>query len=336
MKALKSMLLAGAAVFAAALPAQADTVITIGSWAPPTHGVNSVVLPSFASCVKDASKGKLTAKIEYPQIPPPDMMDSVRDGVIDMTWFFHGYNLGRYVATQLVELPGLGVGSEAASIAYWRIHNKHLAKLDEHKGVMLISLMVHGAGVIQTKTPITKLADLKGMKIRVPGGIASAVGKELGVVGVNVPAPKVYETLSSGVADGVFMPFETSKSFRLREVVKNFVIIPGGMYYGSFGYTFNPDKFKKMSKDEQAALMACSGEKLASAAGKMWDIADNSAMEENKKLGLNVKIADAEMTKEFAAIAKKVEDQYIAMVGNKFDAKTALAELRQVAKSLQK
>jgi len=336
MKGLKSMLLAGAAVLAAALPARAETVITIGSWAPPTHGINSVVLPWFANCVKDASKGKLTAKIEYPQIPPPDLMDSVRDGVVDMTWFFHGYNLGRYVATQLVELPGLGVGSEAASIAYWRIHNKYLAKMDEHKGVMLISLMVHGAGVIQTKAPITKLADLKGMKIRVPGGVASAVGKELGVVAVNVPAPKVYETLSSGVADGVFMPLETSKSFRLREVVKNIVIMPGGMYYGSFGYTFNPDKFKKMNKDDQAALMACSGENLAQATGKMWDIADQTAMDEAKKMGITVTTADAATTQEFAAIAKKVEDQYIASVGTKFDAKAALAELRQVAKSLQK
>jgi len=142
----------------------------------------------------------------------------VRDGVADAAWIFHGYNT-RYLATQAVEMPNLGTGAEAASVAYWRVHEKYLAKANEHKGVTLAGLSSHGQAVIQTKSPLTGLGDLKGLKIRVPGGVGSKVGKALGVVAVKLPAPKVYEALSSGVADGIFMPMETQKSFRLKEVV---------------------------------------------------------------------------------------------------------------------
>ena len=58
------------------------------------------------------------------------------------------------------------------------------------------------------------------MKIRVGGGVGGAVGKALGVIGILAPAPKVYEILSRGVADGIFMPMETKKSFKLKEVVR--------------------------------------------------------------------------------------------------------------------
>ena len=66
------------------------------------------------------------------------------------------------------------------------------------------------------------------MKIRVPGGVGSLAGKALGVTAVKLPAPKVYEALSSGVADGIFMPIETQKSFRLKEVVPHVTIMPAG------------------------------------------------------------------------------------------------------------
>ena len=77
------------------------------------------------------------------------------------------------------------------------------------------------------------------MKLRVPGGVGGDAGAALGATGIQVPAPKVYETLASKAADGVVMPFEARKGFKLTEVAQNVYEIPGGLYRGSFAIIMN-------------------------------------------------------------------------------------------------
>ncbi|MED5390664.1 MAG: C4-dicarboxylate ABC transporter substrate-binding protein, partial [Pseudomonadota bacterium] len=109
----------------------AQEVLNISSWAPPTHHMNAVVWPTWGKWVEEATEGRVTAKIEYKLASPLKQFELVRDGVADAAWIFHGYNT-RYVATQAVEMPNLGTSAEAASVAYWRVHQKYLAKADEH------------------------------------------------------------------------------------------------------------------------------------------------------------------------------------------------------------
>lgn len=308
--------------------------IKISSWAPPTHPVNSQLFPTWGKCIQDATKGAVTWKIEYNLAPPPAQFDVVRKGIGDVAWIFHGYNAGRYVATKIVELPGLGTNATAAAVAYWRTHEKYLDKLNEHRGVRLVGLMTHGPGVLQTNKDITSLNQLKGMKLRLPGGVATDVFSNFGVVPVNVPAPKVYEVLSTGVADGVVMPIETQKSFKLHEVVKNVVVMPGGFYYGSFAIIMNPRRYASLSKAHQAAVDKCSGENLSKIAGAAWDGADAAGTKQAETTG-KLTVASEAMQKEFAPVAKKVTDEWIAAVKKKglANPQEALDYLREQAKS---
>jgi TRAP-type C4-dicarboxylate transport system substrate-binding protein len=333
----KTLLLAGAALALAAAPAAAQTKLIIGSWAPPTHHINAEVLPTWAKWVAEATKGRVTAEIKYDLASPPGQFDAVRDGVQDVGWIFHGYQPGKFVATQGMELPGLGANAEAGSAAYWRTHVKHFAKADEHKGVAVIGLMTHGAGVIQSTKPIRSWADVKGLKVRLPGGIASKVAESFGAVSVNVPAPKVYETLSSKVAEAVFMPVETHRSFRLHEVTKYVVTFPGNLYDGSFAIIINPRKLEAMSKEDRDALLSMSGEKLSAYAGSRWDAADARGIEQAKTSGTNVMVATPEMQKQLADVAVKLQADWIKAAGGKgYDPAAALKELRDTAKALQK
>ena len=71
--------------------------------------------------------------------------------------------------------------------------------------------------MVHTVKPISSYKDLRGMKLRVGGGVANDIGRVLGIAGVNVPAPKVYETISSGVADGVFFHWKLCMRLRLQK-----------------------------------------------------------------------------------------------------------------------
>ncbi len=310
----------------------AQEVLNISSWAPPTHHMNAVVWPTWGKWVEEATEGRVTTKIEYKLASPLKQFELVRDGVADAGWIFHGYNT-RYVATQAVEMPNLGTSAEAASVAYWRVHQKYLAKADEHRGVTLIGLTSHGPAVIQTKSALKGLGDLSGQKIRVPGGVGSLVGKALGVTAVKLPAPKVYEALSSGVADGIFMPMETQKSFRLKEVVPFVTIMPGGLYYGSFAFIMNSDFLAGLSEKDQAAVMSVSGEQLSKLSGQQWDAADTAGLAAAKEAGTTITTASADVHKKYLAIMAPVEAGWLERANKAgIDGKAALEELRAIAR----
>ena len=336
LKRIATLLTACLAGALAAAPSGAETVLKISSWAPPTHPMNSVVWPTWGKWVSDATEGRVTTKIEYKLASPLNQFALVRDGIADAAWIFHGYNT-RYVASQVVEMPDLGTSAEAASVAYWKVHEKYLHKANEHRGTVLIGLMSHGPAVIQTKKPLTTLSDLDGLKIRVPGGVGSLAGKALGVTAVKLPAPKVYEALSSGVADGIFMPIETQKSFRLKEVVPHVTIMPGGLYYGSFALIMSPAALEGMSEADRKAVMSVSGLKLSQFAGTQWDAADEAGLAAAKEAGTTIQEASPAMKEEYLALMKPVEDAWVERASEGgYDAGAALADLRRIAREYDK
>jgi TRAP-type C4-dicarboxylate transport system substrate-binding protein len=285
-----------------------DVTLTISSWAPPSHGMNAFMWPKLNEMIEAATDGKVTTEIKYGLAPPPAQMDLVLDGAADMTWIFHGYNPGRFVGTKLIELPGYEGSAEAASVAHWRVHQEHLAALDEHKGVKLIGLMTHGPGQMHTNKDVNSLADLSGMKTRLGGGVAGDVGAELGLVGIRVPAPKVYETLDSGAADAVAMPMEARKSFKLIEVAKNLFEVPGGLYRGSFAVIMNQEAFDALPADVQAKLDSdVFGEALSQMAGAVWDQIDTAGREATAAAeGNTMRLASEADMAAFNVIADKV------------------------------
>ena len=257
------------------MAAAADYTLTVSSWAPPTHGINATLWPKLIKMMEDATGGKVTAQIKYRLGPPPAQMDLVQDGAADLSWIFHGYQAGRFTATKLIELPGYEGDAEAASVAYWRVHEAHLAAADEHKGVKLIGLMTHGPAHLHSARMVTSLDQVAGMKLRVPGGVGGDAGAALGATGIKVPAPKVYETLASNAADGVVMPFEARKGFKLTEVAQNVYEMPGGLYRGSFALIMNQETFDGLPEDVRNALDGqVFGEPASRMAGTVWDAID--------------------------------------------------------------
>lgn len=273
-RVLGSLLLSGLVLGVSGL-ANAKTMLTISSWAPPTHGMNAIMWPKFIEMLEKATEGRVTAQIKYKLGSPPAQFDLVQDGVADLSWIFHGYNPGRFVATKLIELPGYTGSAEAASATYWRVYEKFLAKANEHRGIKLVALNTHGPGVLHSATYVNSLKQISGMKLRLGGGVSGDVGAALGATGIRVPAPKVYETLASKAADGVMMPFEGKKGFKLTEVAQHTYEMPGGGFYrGSFAMIMNQDRFDSLSAKDQKALGPKFSLAVSTMVGSVWDQID--------------------------------------------------------------
>ena len=257
-----------------------DTTLVISTWAPPTHVTNAVMWPGFVERLEELSDGRLSAEIKYDLAPPPAQGDLVLDGAADLTYIFNGYNPGRFATAQLIELPGYEGNAEAASVAYWRAHERYLSEADEYRGFKLVGLFTHGPAQLHTVEPINALDAVSGMKLRLPGGVGTRVGEALGAVGIQVPAPRVYETLASRAADGVTINMDSRTGFNLDEVAPHVFEIPGGFYRGSFAILMNLDAFERLPEALQDRLDAeLFGEPVSRLFGAAWDVGDAAALE---------------------------------------------------------
>src|SRR4029079_8530878 len=167
-------------------------------------------------------------------------------------------------------------------------------------------------------------------KIRSGGGISEAAAKLLGASPFFKPASDSYEILSSGIADGIFFPLESIKSFNLDKVIKYATLFPGGFYSSSFGFFMNEDKWNKLSKQDQDAITSVSGEALARLAGRSWDAADRAALEEMKRVGIQITEDSPELIKGVQERAKVIEEKWVQSATAKgVDGAKVLAEFRE-------
>jgi TRAP-type C4-dicarboxylate transport system substrate-binding protein len=337
MKRIGALLLACAAATCWSPAAGAETKLLIGTWAPPTHCMNASVLPAWAQQVRQATQGRVVAEMRYNLARPDGQLEAVRDGIEDVAWIYHGFHPGTFVSARIMQLPFLGADAEAGSRAYWRVFQQYLSKADEHRGVVVLGLMTPGAGVIISRNPVTSWADLKGMKVRLPGGLVSRLGEALGAVPVTVAPGQLYDALSQNRIGGVFMPPNAYEGFRLAEVTRYILRVPGNLYDDSFAIIMNRRKFDSLGKEDQAALMSVSGETLSALAGRQWDAANQAGYRRAREAAAVVTDAGPAMLAQLHKAAAILDADWIKHAsGHGYDAAAALKALRATARQLAK
>jgi TRAP-type transport system periplasmic protein len=334
LSALAGSLIAG---FSGAAIAQNQVTLTASSWLPPTH-VLSQTQAKWCEEIAKATSSRVKCNILPKSVTAaPGTFDAVRDGLADLSFTVHGYTPGRFILSQLAELPFLGDNAEATSIAYNRIYEKHLAKLGEHKGVKTLAVFTHGPGMVfNTKKSITNAADLQGLKFRVGGGMVNDIGKSLSMNLTLKPAPESYELLSSGVMDGVLFPAESVESFRLDKLVKHRTSFTGGLYNTSFVFMMNEAAWNKIGKEDQASITKLSGESAARLFGRGWDGVDRRAVALMQANNVQSVLANAAFVKEVKEKTDPLEGKWIkdAQAKGLTNAQDVLKEFRgEIAKN---
>ncbi len=253
----------------------AETVtLRMSTWLPPKHHHTATTLPTWIAAVEEASGGTLKIKIDpAPIAKPPGQYEVVRDGAADMSYHVVAYTPGPFEILRGSELPFLSPNAEIGSQAAYDWYDRNIGFDKEFKDVKIITMFVHGPGAVHSKEPIKTLEDMAGVKLRVGGG-GVRMAKALGATPVALPAPKAYEAIQKGVADGAMFPFESIAGFRLGELVNYHLEIPGGLYTTPFAVMMNPAKFDSLSDEHKKVLTDLGGVNGAKILGKGWDDGD--------------------------------------------------------------
>ncbi len=328
-------LIAAAAAMTAGM-AGAQTVLTVSSWVPPSHAL-SVSQKEWCDLLEKNTSGKMKCNILPRGVSaPPGTYDAIKNGLADVSFTVHGYTPGRFLYTQMAELPFLGNTSEPISVAFNKVAMKRPEMVAEQQGVKVLAFFTHGPGIVfNTKKPVTKVEDLQGLKWRVGGGMVNEITKTMNMNVTLKPATDSYELLSGGVMDGTLFPAESTESFRIDKIIKHATFFPGGLYNTSFVFMMNPARYDKLSADEKKAVDAISGETAARIFGRNWDKVDRRGIALMQANNVQMVKADAKFVADVKAKTSGLEAKWVKDSEAKGlkDAAKVLAEFRaEIAK----
>jgi TRAP-type transport system periplasmic protein len=264
-----------ALAFAAGAQAQDKHEVKVATFVGPQHFM-SQWLVKWGEKLEKASNGRLAFK-HFPSSqmgPTPQMYDLARTGQAEVSWFLHGATPGRFLLTELVQLPYV-VGS--AEIGTKVINDAELRSkyLDaEHKGMKVLLLLTHQPGNVHTtKKPIRTAEDMRGMRIRFSGPVIREFISKLGGTAVGVQPNEQLEQLQKGVLDGTFIDYGgAGVAFKMGGTVKYSTEMYS--YVSSFGIGMNPDFYAKLPA-ELKKLIDDSTKGVEKEVGEGWDALDD-------------------------------------------------------------
>jgi TRAP-type C4-dicarboxylate transport system substrate-binding protein len=324
--AVASTLLAG--------PVAAQQVVTLRlhQMLPPQATIPAKALIPWAKKVETESGGKIKVQLFHAMAlggAPPQLFDQARDGVVDLTWTVLGYTPGRFNKAEVFELPFMSGSAEQSSQAFQEYVEKFAA--DEFSSVKLIAVHTHGPGLFHTKTPVTGLESLRGMKVRGGSRIINNMLTKLGATPVGMPVPAVTEALSKGVIDGTTIPWEVTPALKVSELVKNHTTFAGdrGLYTQTFAFSMNKASYDKLPADLKKVIDNNSGLPAAAMFGRAMDEGDKAGRAIAEKAGNNIVALDAAETQRWRRTAATVETDWVNEVKAKnIDGAKLAAEAR--------
>jgi TRAP-type C4-dicarboxylate transport system substrate-binding protein len=312
----------GAAAAAAMLPAAMAQTVTMRfhQMLPPQAAIPSNAIKPWAEKVEKESGGRIKVQ-RFDAMAlggkPADLFDQAKDGVVDVIWTVLGYTPGRFPKSEVFELPFSSGKAEPASRAFMEFVQKNA--MDEFKDVHLIAVHVHGPGLFHSKNPVTKLEDLKGLKVRGGSRVINIMLEQLGATPVGMPVPAVSEALSKGVIGATTIPWEVVPAVKVQQIVKNHTGFTGskGLYTQTFAVAMNKNTYAKLPADLKKVIDANSGDVAAALFGRAMDQGDAFGLSLAQKAGNSIVKLDAAETARWQKAAAGTRDFWLKEVSAK-------------------
>ena len=280
------------------------------------HPVNRGILPHLAKKVAAETGGSLTLKL-YPggQLGkgPKAQYKRVIENVAEITFGVHGYTPKIFPRTMIVAQPGVGNSSQEVTKKFWKVYDQFLKS--EYSKVKVLAVFSNWPAILITrKKPVSKIGDIKGLKIRAPSPSNIPQVKSWGAAAVYMPVTKIYNTLQTGVLDGVYIsPGALYKPWRLAEPGE--YAIAGMKSPTSMTFVFmNKQVFDGLSSSHKAAINKHSGAGYSMFAANFWGTVDAGqlATAKNEQKGVKFIQLSKSAAAEFNAATARSVDQFLA------------------------
>ncbi|MGE5666111.1 MAG: TRAP transporter substrate-binding protein [Betaproteobacteria bacterium] len=300
-----------AAATFAALPiaAQAQTVkLTLGHGAAignPRHEASV----KFAEVVKAKSGGRIEVQVAPSAQLGDDaaMVTALRTGALDMSANSQGAVSNAVPEYAAFGMPFLFSSPAAAFKLLDGPLGMELAEKSAEKGLILLGTWDNGIRqMTNSKRPIAKVEDMKGLKMRVPPDATLVdIMKALGAESQQIKFAELYVALQQGVVDGQENPLVNIHASKLYEVQKNLAMT--NHQFQMTPFLMSRRTWDKLSDADRKAVTEAAAEATA-LQRKLSQEADDKLLADLKAKGMQVTTPDkAAFAKASAEVTAKWE-----------------------------
>jgi tripartite ATP-independent transporter DctP family solute receptor len=156
--------------------------------------------------------------------------------------------------TQAIKLPYLCQDIDTSYLLWDGAIGKKLSSMLDKKGVALLGVVSSGTVVVSnSKHPIRRTEDFKGIKMRSYGPMGASTIKALGAMAVVTASEETYSALQQGVIDGAMTPasvFLARKYYDIQKYATN----PGNMNATFVFLIANSEWWNKLAKEARTGL----------------------------------------------------------------------------------
>ncbi len=304
----------------------ADKIVVKIAGMKPDGEPETVGMKLFAKYVMEATKGKYDVQV-FPnsQLGKEDAyIAQTRKGIIQMC--ATGTQTGSlHPAMAMLETPmlydSLDHAHKAMNGETFKLINQGFA---EKSGLTTLNAFPLGFRHFYTKKPIKDVADLKGLRMRVPNiPLYIEFAKNLGQSGQPMPFAEVPSALDQGTIDGGDSPFSDIVALKMYEIAPQITL--SGHLLVIHSLYINNDFFNKLPAEDKK-IFQDAAQRSAEDVWKMAADAEKKAIEEIKKGGGTISEPSPEMK---AALRKAGEQTWELFYKTVPNAKEILESTKQ-------
>jgi tripartite ATP-independent transporter DctP family solute receptor len=292
------------------LAAQAQAMkFTLGHGAAPENPRHLASL-KFAEVVKAKTGGRIEVQVAPSAQLGDDaaMVTALRTGALDMSANSQGAVSAAVPEYAAFGMPFLFSSAGAAFKLLDGPLGKELADRSAEKGLVLLGTWDNGIRqMTNSKRPITKVEDLKGLKMRVPPDATLVdIVKALGAEAQQIRFAELYVALQQGVVDGQENPLVNIHASKLYEVQKHLALT--NHQFQMTPLLISKRTWDKLSDADKKAVQEAAAEASA-LQRKLSQEADDKLLAELKSKGVQVTTPDKAA---FEKATAEVDDKWMA------------------------
>jgi len=298
--------------------AQETFSFTVSGISPPDNP-NSVLFAKLLDTLTERSGGRLQFSWHPGNVlvPANEALEALGVGTVDMIYSNPNYYSGKVPLGDYTQLPYFSSGYQATAELFYNTELGAIvdAQYRENTNTTVIQArpFANYAFIMGAGKTVTAISDLKGKKIRSPGGMGDQILNALEAAPVKLTAGEFYTKLQSGLVDGFLLPVYTLDSYKLAEL-KPSVTEPGPGSLNTQFVWMNLDRWNALPADLQELFRTVTLEELPALEeflkgedAKAYDYAKSHDVE-------IIQLSDADRAK-LTESAQPVVDDFVAKNG---------------------
>lgn len=293
------------------LPAAAfaQTKLMLGHGAAPGNPRHEAAV-KFAEVLKAKTAGRLDVQVAPSAQLGDDaaMVTALRTGALDISANSQGA-----LANAVPEYAAFGMPFLFGSLQQaWKVLDgplgKELAERSAEKGLVVLGYWDNGIRhMSNSKRPLLKPEDLKGLKMRTPpDAVTVDIMQSLGAEAQQIKFAELYVALQQGVVDGQENPLMNIHASKLYEVQKYISLT--GHKYEMTPFLMSKRSWDKLSEADRKAVMEAAAEATA-LQRKLSQESDDKLIADLKAKGIRVDTVDKSAFEKGTAA---VDDKWMA------------------------